>query len=108
MQRLVLRNVYNCGEDTSHDHGHWDIGALLEAAPAGKIVVGRNESASIQIDSTLLPAMISRRHAELHCDHEGAIFLTDRQSMNGTWCVPPLVALLLLRPAKAQLGLPAA
>jgi hypothetical protein len=92
MQRLVLKNVHQQSETQTSalDHANWDVGALLQQAHTNTgthtIVVGRNDAAEVKIDSSLLPAMISRSHAEMELDVDGeGVYLTDRQSMNGTW-----------------------
>ena len=54
---------------------------------APPLVLGRADSCDVQLDSLLFPTMVSRRHAALRADGDGAWTLDDLGAANGGFYV---------------------
>lgn len=58
-----------------------DLNGILSSSRS--LIVGRDGSSDLQLDSEDMPAMVSRVHAEFAV-REGKLSIQDRGSMNGT------------------------
>jgi len=56
----------------------------VQVPAGGMLVIGRDESSDLVLDSPLVPKMVSRRHATVTCTAE-AVVLQDCGSTNGTF-----------------------
>merc|ERR1711862_625602 len=70
------------GGCTVHLIGH---NGIVIHVPLPDFLIGRNpKSANLTLDSSLVPNMISRKHARILSTDEG-VEVVDCESLNGTW-----------------------
>lgn len=65
-----------------------DCISLQAPGDARVITFGRhrlNEGQSVQLDCPRVPCLLSRKHAEIVCDADGLHYVTDNDTLNGTY-----------------------
>ena len=60
--------------------------SLPEPGSLSSLTVGRHAHKNdVMLDCKLVPSLLSRQHAEIHCDTEGVHYLMDKNTLNGTY-----------------------
>ena len=63
---------------------------LRRLQPGERLIVGRDSAVGVSLGSVEHPVLASRLHAEIRKRADGALVVTDTQSVNGT-CAPVLL-----------------
>ena len=60
--------------------------SLPEPGSLRALTVGRHAHKNdVMLDCKLVPSLLSRQHAEIHCDTEGVHYVMDKNTLNGTY-----------------------
>ena len=60
--------------------------SLPEPGSLSALTVGRHAHKNdVMLDCKLVPSLLSRQHAEIHCDTEGVHYVMDKNTLNGTY-----------------------
>ena len=49
------------------------------------LTIGRHRLNTVNLDCPHVPSLLSRQHAEFHCDAQGVHYVTDKNTLNGTY-----------------------